>query len=112
MNTTQLFNQSVSNLQTPKYALISVDELTMLIGQVKTLAEEVNNLKNYLNPHKPLSSKEVMEILNVKERLLKKYRDDGLLAYSQVGDKYWYTYEDVTNFLTLSKVESLYAHRA
>lgn len=108
MNTTQLFNLSASNSQTPKYTLISVDELTMLIGQVKNLVEEVNNLKNHLNPQRPLSSKEVMEILNIKERLLKKYRDDGLLAYSQIGDKYWYTYQDVANFLAMSKVESLY----
>lgn len=88
--------------------LISVDEMTALICQVKTLVDEVNSLKNHLNPPNPLSNKEVMEILNIKERLLKKYRDDGLLGYHQVGDKYWYTHQDVANFLEMSKVEPLY----
>ena len=40
-----------------------------------------------------------MEKLNIKEKYLKKLRDNGYLGYSREGDKYWYTQEDVDRFL-------------
>lgn len=39
------------------------------------------------------------ELLGVGEQLLKKYRDYGLLSYSKVGDKFWYSQKDVEEFL-------------
>ena len=41
----------------------------------------------------------LMEKLNIKEKYLKKLRDNGYLGYSREGDKYWYTQEDVDRFL-------------
>ena len=40
-----------------------------------------------------------MALLGVKDRYLKRLRDNGLLDYSRNGDKYWYTQADVDNFL-------------
>ena len=44
-------------------------------------------------------NKSLMEKLNIKEKYLKKLRDNGYLGYSREGDKYWYTQEDVDRFL-------------
>ena len=55
---------------------------------LEELFEEVKNLRN-----------ELRTILGVQEKLLKKYRDEGLLAYRQVGDKFWYTQSDIDQFL-------------
>lgn len=44
-------------------------------------------------------NKSLMEKLNIKEKYLKKLRDNGYLGYSREGDKYWYTQEDVDCFL-------------
>ena len=41
-----------------------------------------------------------MELLGIKDKLLKKYRDDGLLSFRQVGDKFWYTQKDIDQFLS------------
>jgi hypothetical protein len=43
--------------------------------------------------------KEVMELLGVKDKYLKKLRDNGYLGFSREGDKYWYTQKDVDCFL-------------
>lgn len=45
------------------------------------------------------TSKDLMNILDVKESTLRRYRDDGLLDYSKVKDKIWYTQEHLDNFL-------------
>lgn len=89
-------------------AFIRVSDLTSLTSLVAVLVEEVKSLREYVNPSKPLSNKEVKDILNIQDRLLKKYRDDGLLGYSQVGDKYWYSQDDIDNFLSCCKVALIY----
>lgn len=38
-------------------------------------------------------------LLGIKDKYLKKLRDNGYLGYSREGDKYWYTQEDVDKFL-------------
>lgn len=45
-------------------------------------------------------NKALMSLLGVKDRYLKRLRDNGLLGYSRHGDKYWYTQADVDRFLT------------
>lgn len=44
-------------------------------------------------------NKSLMAKLGIKEKYLKKLRDNGYLGYSREGDKYWYTQEDVDRFL-------------
>lgn len=50
------------------------------------------------NVHHVYDNKSLMEKLHIKDKLLKKLRDNGYLGYSRYGDKYWYTQEDVDNF--------------
>ena len=45
-------------------------------------------------------NKSLMTLLGVKDRYLKRLRDNGLLGYSHYGDKYWYTQADVDRFLS------------
>ena len=49
--------------------------------------------------HKLYDNKTLMAKLGVREKYLKKLRDNGYLGYSREGDKYWYTQEDVDCFL-------------
>ena len=44
-------------------------------------------------------NKALMSLLGVKDRYLKRLRDNGLLGYSRHGDKYWYTQADINRFL-------------
>lgn len=44
-------------------------------------------------------NKSLMALLGVKDKYIKRLRDNGLIGYSRHGDKYWYTQEDVDRFL-------------
>ena len=44
-------------------------------------------------------NKSLMEMLHIKEKYLKKLRDNGYIGYSRSGDKYWYSQKDVDDFL-------------
>ena len=91
------FNSSVMTNESG-FFMVKMDSLTLLYNEVKSLREEINALK--IAPQKQLyTNKEVMELLGVKDKLLKKYREKGWLSYRQVNDKYWYTQKDIDQFL-------------
>lgn len=92
------FNSSVMTNESG-FVMVKMDSLTLLYNEVKSLREEINTLK--IAPQKQLyTNKEVMELLGVKDKLLKKYREKGWLSYRQVGDKFWYTQKDIDQFLS------------
>ena len=45
------------------------------------------------------TNKEMMQLLDVDAKTLKKYRNEGLLGFSHPYDKYFYTHRDLENFL-------------
>lgn len=45
------------------------------------------------------NNKDLMDLLGIKDKYLKKLRDNGYIGYSREGDKYWYTQDDVNKFL-------------
>ena len=45
-------------------------------------------------------NKALMALLGIKDRYLKRLRDNGLLSHSRHGDKYWYTQVDIDKFLS------------
>ena len=68
--------------------------------QLERLADEVKDLKMGLSAHKPVyTNAELMKLLDTSTATIKKWRDAGLLGYSQVGDSYFYSKEDVEAFL-------------
>ena len=80
------------------FIMVRADSLTELFNEVKSLRSELSTIK--VAPlNKIYTNSEIKELLGIQDKLLKKYRDNGLLAYSQVGDKYWYTQSDIDQFL-------------
>lgn len=45
------------------------------------------------------TNRDVMEMLQIDTKTLKKYRDDGLLGFSHPYDKYFYTRDDLQKFM-------------
>ena len=45
------------------------------------------------------TNKEMIKLLDVDAKTLKKYRDEGLLGFSHPYDKYYYTHQDLVKFL-------------
>ena len=46
-----------------------------------------------------LNIKPIMALLGVSERTLRKYREEGYLPYTKIGDKFFYSDEDIRRFL-------------
>ena len=59
----------------------------------------INRLSEADNKKVVYTNKELMQILDVDAKTLKKYRDEGLLGFSHPHDKYFYSHRDLENFL-------------
>lgn len=80
--------------------LIEKTQWDTLVSKIRDLTLQVSMLKDsYTAKQKYYTNKELRELLSVEERLIRKYREQGLLAYTKVGDKYWYKQQDVFEFL-------------
>lgn len=81
-----------------------------LVSKVRDLTHHVSNIQEKLTVSPQYySNKELRELLNVEEKLIRKYREQGMLSYSKVGDKYWYSQHDVIEFLNKNKVDAFAA---
>lgn len=89
-------------------ALVRVSELSSLTVLIRDLIGEVRSLRAIVKPTQVYDNKAIKQLLGIQDKLLKKYRDDGLLGYSQVGDKYWYSQNDIDNFFTTCRVDPIF----
>ena len=48
------------------------------------------------------TNKEMMKMLDISSKTLKKYRDNGYLGFTQYDDKFFYSSEDLAHFLSAS----------
>ena len=68
--------------------------------QVKALCGDSRNTEKWMN------NAEVCGLLQISQRTLQSYRDNGTLPYSQIGRKCYYKTSDVEALLNQSKNES------
>ena len=77
--------------------------------EIKALRIELEKVNEWLSTGRVekhiFSNADILEMLQIKTSTLRKYRDEGYLGYSKVGDKYFYTVEDVNRFLEKSHNE-------
>lgn len=79
---------------------------------LQTLTEQKKTLEMIVpNPLRIYNNKEIMELLGIKDKYLKKLRDNGYLGFSREGDKYWYTQKDVDCFLHSFHYEPLNSNK-
>lgn len=50
------------------------------------------------------TDREIMEMLHIDRKTLKKYRNEGLLSYTHPFDKYYYSNDDLQKFLLNPKI--------
>ena len=76
--------------------IIRLTELPQLLKNGQLLAEK-EQIQEF---SKPLyTQREVLDLLGVSTNTLKKYRENGWLGYSRVADKYFYSQNDIDEFL-------------
>ena len=77
--------------------------------EIKALRIELEKVNEWLSKvrveKRIFSNADILEMLQIKTSTLRKYRDEGYLGYSKVGDKYFYTVDDVNRFLEKSHNE-------
>lgn len=93
------------------YELVETEKLDQLILKVETLSKQVNELSK--NPKiaekKIYTNKDIRELFGVQDKLIRKYREEGKLSFHQEWDKFWYTQEDVDQFLSQNHCQA-YPH--
>lgn len=76
--------------------ILHLHELPQFLKYGKLLAEKEQAHELF----KPFyTQKEMLILLGVSTNTLKKYRDNGWLGYSRVDDKYFYSQNDIDEFL-------------
>lgn len=69
-----------------------VEEILEWVRSTKKAALSVDPMGIYDNSY-------IKQLLHIQDKYLKKLRDDGYLAYSREGDKYWYRGRDIIAML-------------
>lgn len=80
------------------YNKIESVEMKALLGELDTIETCLDRV-SASGELKLYNNKEVHSVLGVNEKLLRRYRFDGKLSYIKVGDKYWYTQDDIDEFM-------------
>ena len=80
------------------YKKVESVEMNALLGELDAIE---TCLDKFSAPGelKVYNNKEILSVLGVNEKQLRRYRYDGKLSYTKVGDKYWYTQNDIDGFM-------------
>lgn len=87
-----------------KVFTIDEESFTVLqqeMAQIRTALYDVNRKLTEHDPNKLFNTKSLMEYLQVGEKCIRRYRDEGLLRFHKAedSDKIWYLQKDVDDFL-------------
>lgn len=76
-------------------------DLTNIKNSLDELKQEVLNFKAqlYLNSKPTYTTEEVLKLFGVTAPTLRKWRNEGLIGYSQIGSTFLYSQQDIDNFL-------------
>lgn len=92
------------------FALIQEDDWkTMLEGQ-KRMLDKMEELRSIIQNREPdaandwLTLEEAREMINVCPKTFQKYRDNGIIPFSQYGRKIYFKRKDIEAFLDSKRV--------
>lgn len=90
------------------YELIDNEKLNQLISSIEVLRRQVKELseKSKVSEKKIYTNSDIRELLGVQDKLIRKYRDEGKLSFHKEGDKFWYTQDDIDQFLSHNHCEA------
>jgi len=74
---------------------------TELVSRIQTMETVIERMKecNLSCDRKWMGSEAVMQKLGVSKRTLQNYRDNGILPYSVVGGKFYYSIMDIEDLM-------------
>jgi hypothetical protein len=91
--------------------IVAIEKKTFeqMMQSFESFVNQVKNLcGNDRNNEKWLNNTEVCSLLQISQRTLQSYRDNGTLAYSQIGHKCYYKTSDIEQFINKQHVKKHY----
>ncbi|MBO7071804.1 MAG: helix-turn-helix domain-containing protein [Bacteroidales bacterium] len=78
-----------------------IERISRLLEDVDTLIEAVNSLRCSIKLERKITytNHDMMEMFSITAPTLRKWRNEGELSYTQIGDKFYYSAEDIKQFL-------------
>ena len=83
---------------------LNLSELREDVKKILTLLAAATASEKQQN--EVLDNADLMQLLHVSRRTLSTWRETGVITYSQVGSKIYYSKEDVNRFLEKHRVRS------
>lgn len=86
----------------------NAEQITELIRCIAELKEEVRTLRQEQSlTDKPCyTNEEVLKLFGVTPPTLRKWRNEGLLGYTQIGSTLIYSKKDITDFMESNHYEA------
>lgn len=54
----------------------------------------------------PLTEKKVLEMLDISPKTLRTYRNEGIIGYSRIGNKFFYRMSDINKMFNQAHIEA------
>ena len=105
-------NKSVQDTVNTRIQMESYEEqISKLLRCVEILKSEIRTMRSDLSfGTKPsYTNEEVLRIFGITNPTLRKWRNEGLLGYSQIGSTYEYSQKDISDFLSSHHYEAFAA---
>ena len=79
-----------------------------ILKHIKGLRKDIREMRKSMDAGSKMifTNQEIMEQLDVSTAVLKKWRDSGLLGYSQINNKYYYSRNDILEFMQTTHYEA------
>lgn len=79
-----------------------------LINSIVLLTIEIKKLEQgMIGDNKTVyTNSDLLKLLQINISTLRKYRDEGIIGYSKVGNKYFYSSDDLNKFLRQSHYDA------
>ena len=75
------------------------DDIKQLMISICNLHKKLDEIKESRSKPKIYTNEDIRKILKVEDKLIRAYREEGSLPYHRSGNKYWYTNDDIEQFL-------------
>ena len=98
--------------------IITEKDFNQMMSKFDLMEQKIDALiNNGIGGKQLYTISDACELLHVSKRTLQKYRDEGLLSFTQISDKIYFQKADIDAFLNGNRVEAFmqkggsYAHR-
>lgn len=86
--------------------VIQEKSFTDLLGQIQELSNKLDILVSCRQSQSVLNNAELCKLLQITPRTAQRYRDRGLIEFTQIGRKVLYSSDAVSRFMSAHHIKS------